>query len=156
VEPLCDAPAPSSVRDRAVQAALRTEGHWNAQDTGDAAYFSGGDWAPGPYGEWSGDCIKLTVAAYLDAGLGRIPSAGSAAAMYRTYLNRGPVHAGTGPVGALVFWPNAAGGTGHVALSLGDGRVVTTNGYDTNRKVNSIRPASYFSTAAGWALPPGS
>jgi hypothetical protein len=69
--------------------------------------------------------------------------------MYRTYLNRGLVHAGTGPVGALVFWPNAAGGTGHVALSLGDGRVVTTNGYDTNRKVNSIRPASYFGTPPG-------
>lgn len=144
-----------TVRDRAVQAALATVGHVYAQDTGDAAYFSSGDWAPGPYGEWSGDCVKLPVAAYLKAGL-RIPTAGSAAAMYRTYRDRGLIGTGVAPTGALVFWPSAAAGTGHVAISLGDGRVVTTNGYDTNKQANSIRAASYFGTSAGWALPPGS
>ena len=36
-------------------------------NSSDAALFT--DWAPGPYGEWSGDCKKLVSTAYRRAGL---------------------------------------------------------------------------------------
>lgn len=152
--PRC-ASAPSSVRDRAVQAALATVGHRLATDTGDAGYFSAADWGPAPYGEWSGDCVKLPVAAYLKAGAGRIPSGGTAAQMYTNYRNAGLIRSGAAPAGALVFWPNIAAGYGHVALALGDGRVVSTDGMDYANRPNHIVGISHYGASAGWALPPG-
>lgn len=150
--PRCGA---ASTRDKAVAAARATIGHVRAQDTNDAAYFSAADWAPGPYGEWSGDCVKLAVASYRKANLS-IPTAGSAAAMYRLYSSKGLIRSGSAPSGALIFWPNAAEGAGHVAISLGDGTVATTNGRDGSQQANSIRGIAYFGAPAGWALPPGS
>lgn len=149
--------APSDVADRAASAAHATVGHVWAQDTGDAGYFPASSWEPGPYGEWSGDCVKLAVAAYLKAGLGRIPSAGTARQMYFDYRDRGLIRTGTPPAGALVFWPDAAGSFGHVAVSLGGGQVASTMGLDEAERANAQVSTGYpfGGTMAGWAMPPG-
>lgn len=145
----------NSVAERAASAARATIGHANAADTGDAGYFAAGDWAPGPYGEWSGDCVKLTIAAYIKAGLGRIPSAGTARQMYFDYRDRGLIRSGTPPAGALVFYPDIAQAFGHVAVSLGGGQVATTMGLDGANRSNAQSAVGYFGSSPGWAMPPG-
>ena len=50
----------TSVRVKAVLEAIKRMGQAIANSS-DAALFS--DWAPGPYGEWSGDCKKLVSTA---------------------------------------------------------------------------------------------
>ncbi len=54
------------------------------------------------------------------------------------------------PRGALVFYDTSA--NGHVAISLGDGRVVTTS---ANHKIGVV-PIGYFRNPLGWASSPWS
>jgi hypothetical protein len=147
-------PPPRTPRDIAANAALATVGHVWAQDTGDAGYFSTNDWSPGPYGEWSGDCVKLTVAAYRHANM-TIPTSGTARQMFYDYQARGLIRQGAPPAGALVFYPNQAPPYGHIAVAVNGNEVATTMGLDGDQAANARKPISYFGEPAGWALPPG-
>jgi hypothetical protein len=55
------------------------------------------------------------------------------------------------PRGALVFWSTYAKGTGHAALSLGNGYAISTQFYGAG--VHVIKIASYAQYYAGWASP---
>lgn len=108
--------------------------------------------AYGTQGNWSGDCIAFAQLAWWLGGYGGVPT-GNAIDVYRTYKGRGWVQppAGRAPRGALLFWDY--GDTyGHVAVSLGNGLEVTTQGYDRDNLpivVQGIPRSSYV----GWVMP---
>lgn len=134
-----------SAADRAAGWAAAQVGQTRAP--GDvAALFS--DWAPGPYGEWSGDCAKFAIASWRAAGVSI--ARGNAVDQYNAY--RGRIQGGTPPRGALVFWPNVTQ-WGHIAIADGSGGVYTTRGLDgANLPIQHI-PASTFGAPAGWVIP---
>jgi cell wall-associated NlpC family hydrolase len=106
------------------------------------------DWAPGPVGEWSGDCAKFAQLAWWKS-----THSGSGATMYSSYKNAGVMNpmSSTPPRGALVFWDGAtAGGYGHVAVSIGNGFMVTTQGLDNSNKPIVIQNITSISGADGW------
>lgn len=84
----------------------------------------------GKYGDWSGDCVMFTGLAWWSVGQ-KIHSGSTAAVIAGTYS----LKSGTPPRGAAVFWNWTSGGInwGHVAISLGNGMVVTTQGMDNDR-----------------------
>lgn len=129
--------------------ALAYNGQAYASST-DAARFS--DWPPGPYGEWSGDCAKFARNSWW--GL-RSVHTGNAVDQYDKYKAAGKIKTGVAPRGALVFWPSVASPYGHVAVSLGNGYVATTQGLDNAKlPVKVAKASSMFGVApAGWALP---
>lgn len=116
-------------------------------DPADAALFS--DWAPGPFGEWSGDCAKFAYLAWLKAG--KAIARGNAREQYYAYASR--VQGGAAPAGALVFWPNVAAPFGHIAISDGAGGVYTTQGLDHANLPIARVPVGHFGAPAGWVMP---
>ena len=109
------------------------------------------DWAPGPVGEWSGDCVKLVNLAWFQRTY-----RGNAWQLYTQYRAAGVLKpmSQTPVRGALVLW-NAAPGLalGHVALSLGNGLMVTTQGDDRNGRPIVIKPISKVAGPDGWVDP---
>jgi hypothetical protein len=79
------------------------------------------DW--GAQGDWSGDCVMFVGLAWWRAGQ-KIHHGADAYHIAQTYT----LHGGTPPRGAAVFWKWST--PGHVAISLGNGMVVTTQGMD--------------------------
>lgn len=146
--PMCGgAPQPSTRADRAVAWARSQVGRVYASAT-DAAPYA--DWAPGPYGEWSGDCIKFANRAWAVAGVS-IPR-GNAINVYYAYRNQGRVHTtGTPPAGALVFWNISY--AGHVAVSVGGGQVIGTRGMDFARLAVAQYSVSTYGNYLGWVMP---
>lgn len=134
-----------------IQAAMRV-GQTRASDA-DARQFASSDWSPGPYGEWSGDCPKLGAVAWAVAGLS--VKRGDAIGQYRAYKDAGMIRQGTPPPGALVFF-DIARPWGHVGVSLGNGRLATTRGYDGDGLANVVAAVSSYSNYLGWAMPDGS
>ena len=67
-------------------------------------------WLPGPVGEWSGDCPKLTYRAWKYAGRPHL-TGNTAMDIYRAYNSKGMIKRGPPPRGALVFWTRPAAGT---------------------------------------------
>jgi hypothetical protein len=119
------------------------------QDAAERAAFN--DWAPGPVGEWSGDCVKLANLAWF----GRTYR-GNAADLYSQYRRAGVLKpmSQTPVRGALVLWDGAtAHGFGHVALSLGNGLMVTTEGLDGEHKPIVIKAISKVPGPDGWVDP---
>ncbi len=136
------------VRVKAGLQAIQRLGQITANAT-DAARFT--DWAPGPYGEWSGDCKKLVSVAYRDAGLPLI--GGNAKPTFDTYYaSRSQRGGGLPRYGALVGF-NTYLPYGHIAVAIGGNRIATTNGTDGQKQANSIRTTSSFAGYAGWVVP---
>lgn len=139
--------------------AARNAAHWTGQTHANgtvSAYFSASQWSPGPYGEWSGDCVKLGVAAYRAAGK-TITSGSTAYNQYLAYKNQGAIKTGTPPIGALVFYDRTStNSAGHVAVAVGADHAATTIGVDGQQKKNEIRTttaAGQGGAYLGWALP---
>jgi hypothetical protein len=134
-----------------VNAALRAANRVGQKyaSTTDRQMFSTASWHPGPVGEWSGDCPKLGHVAW--RGARTLPS-GNAIVQYRFYRDRGRIKQGTPPAGALVFY-DVARPYGHVAVSLGGGRIATTIGLDWAEKPNARVRMSHFGNYLGWAMP---
>jgi hypothetical protein len=134
----CDAtPGVTTAPDRAGAAASWAEGRVGQVGTADNPNA----------GWWSGWCETLVERAWASAGVGfRYPNAAS---HYRERLGAGQVRTtGAPPRGAVVFYaPN------HVAISIGNGRIVTTTGKEGERRPVSIQPYSWMSSYLGWALP---
>jgi hypothetical protein len=109
------------------------------------------DW--GKYGDWSGDCVMWTALAWLRGNTTTLMHHGvSAAAIGRTYALNTSTNA---PRGAAVFWDD--GGMGHVALSLGNGVVATTQGYDNDREITTTKKIAAISATMrymGWTPAP--
>ncbi|MFD1720955.1 hypothetical protein [Amnibacterium endophyticum] len=111
-------------------------------------------------GEWSGDCPKFVQAAWKQVGVS--PKTGKASVIYAKYGS--PTNGrSAAPVGALVFWPTAARGVGHVAISDGQGGVWSTVGQDGDRAPIAYRliadiahhgaPGWPSGWPAGWSMP---
>lgn len=108
-------------------------------------------WAPGPYGEWSGDCMRFAAAAWLSTGV--VPLRGSTAKLVGdAYARSGRLKSGLPPLGTIVFY--SWGRPGHAGISLGNGQVVSTRGVDGNRaKVRTHNYRLSGMTYRGWADP---
>jgi len=91
---------------------------------------------------WSGWCEAFVGIAY-----GRRFRYPSADAHFNDYNNRGMIHGGPPPRGAIVFW------TGHVAIGAGNGNVISTLGYNKARKPVSRVAYTSFPGYRGWAMP---
>ena len=100
---------------------------------------------------WSGYCEAFVEIAY-----GTRYQFGSARADYLTQKAAGLIHTDAKPpAGALVFY--GGGSDGHVALSIGNGQVITTWGFAGQRYDIREAPLRAFSNPYyGWALPPAS
>lgn len=74
----------------------------------------------------------------------------SAVANWRDRQTKGQARSpfNTAPRGALVFYNSSS--NGHVAISLGDGRVVSTS---VNHRIGTA-PIGCFQNPLGWALAP--
>lgn len=141
----------------ALQWAEVQNGQWKAPDA-DAARYSAADWGKGGVGEWSYDCVKFVDSAWFNA-TGRSADLlrnGNAADIFNSYNADGLVQQGTPPAGAAVFWPDIAGGYGHIALADGHGGVWTTTGSSdgahgavTHLNADQI----HYSGRTGWVLP---
>ena len=134
----------------AAEAALARHGQAWAS-AGDKALFAAGEWAPGPVGEWAGDCPKLPYVGWRAAGV-TIPKA-NAITNYATWKARrgGALPTSAPPRGALAFWNVTS--WGHEAIGLGNGFVATTTGVDRNGTANTVRHYSAWPNYLGWALP---
>jgi hypothetical protein len=130
-----------SEQRRAVAASLQATGtseiyqvYPTATDKANAAnVYHFNNW--GTYQDWSGDCVMFTALSWYRAkdimrnGL-------TAAAIATSYANAGLMHTDTSPPrGAAAFWH--WGTVGHVAISLGNGMIVTTQGLDNDRKITT-------------------
>lgn len=112
-----------------------------------AAHYS--DWAPGPYGEWSGDCAKLTHSSYVyGAGVGF--ATGNAINQYNTYRSQGVIYGGLPRYGSPVYY-NIASPYGHTAIYVGGTTIISTQGLD-NARLSVVRRDVYsFANYLGWA-----
>ncbi|TDW98254.1 hypothetical protein [Kribbella sp. VKM Ac-2566] len=106
-------------------------------------------WAPGPTGEWSGDCAKLPYLAYLHAGMS-YPLA-NAIDQWQAFKNAGKARYDRFPrYGDPVFTSIAP--YGHTGLYVGGQSMVGTQGVD-----NKYLPVQVYSmidrypTYLGWA-----
>ncbi len=100
----------------------------------------------GTYGDWSGDCVMFTALAWWRAGQ-KVHAVGNAEQIGSSYS----LHGGTPPRGAAVFWH--WGSLGHMAISLGNGMVVTTQGGDDDRLITTqawISTLSAHMAYRGW------
>jgi cell wall-associated NlpC family hydrolase len=114
-----------------------------------AADYSPSDWAPGPSGEWSGDCAKLTASSFTrGAGVGY--RRGNAIDQYNGYKSAGLVYGGIPRHGDPVFY-NIAAPYGHTAIYIGGTTVVTTQGMDFARQPVARRDLHSFANYLGWA-----
>lgn len=99
---------------------------------------------------WSGYCEGFVEAAYGNQRGRYARPYGSAMIDYQAQVNAGRIHAGgEPPAGALVYYNLSA--YGHVALSLGDGRIVTTWGYGGNRYAVRVVRRTTFGNYLGWS-----
>jgi hypothetical protein len=109
-------------------------------------------WRVGP--DWSGYCEAFV--GYVTAGLPLGRGFTSAYADYMAHKRLGEVHQGVPPRNAVVYFnPPASDGAGHIAISLGDGTVVSTYGFagqDLPIEVHSYN-FNGFKPYLGWTLP---
>jgi cell wall-associated NlpC family hydrolase len=100
-----------------------------------------------PTGYWSGFCEGFAQFVY-----GEAFQAVSAIAEYHAMLAGGYVRPGIPLRGALVFYGGGEG-FGHVAISMGGGKVISTMGYAGDRLPIEENPYLLFPDYLGWAMP---
>ncbi|HZV00259.1 MAG TPA: CHAP domain-containing protein [Planctomycetota bacterium] len=107
--------------------------------------------------DWDMYCLALAATAWKTALGHDVPDfdADSAYHSYLKFAADGLVHTGgTPPRGAVVFWPAGASGFGHVAISNGDGTVVSN--YTRSVVSDGINPSAAitdFGDPIGWVDP---
>lgn len=106
---------------------------------------------------WDMWCLALASTAWETAVGHAIPvlEHDSAFHAYQACANAGLIHEGAdAPRGALVFWPAGPTGFGHVAISNGDGTVVSNyNRSDSPTGINPAAPIANFGPPIGWVDP---
>lgn len=100
-----------------------------------------------PTGFWSGYCEGFAQFVY-----GEAFQAYDAIGEYHAMKAAGYIHPGIPLRGALVFY-GGGGGLGHVAISQGNGQVVSTMGYSGQRLPIAENPYLAFPYYLGWAMP---
>lgn len=103
-------------------------------------------WSNQLRGPWSGYCEAFVEIAY-----GTRHHYASASANYQAHLRAGLIHTDNNPpIGALVYY--GGGQYGHVALSVGGGRIITTLGQVNQRlPISEISLSSLKNPYLGWA-----
>ncbi|RTE47667.1 GH25 family lysozyme [Actinobaculum sp. 352] len=110
------------------------------------------DWAQSMIGkrQYAGMCERFVRTAY-----GYPAAYRTAMLAYEASKKAGTIHMDTTPpVGVPVFWRLQGVPAGHVALSIGGGRAISTSGEDGSSGIQVIRIANYqprHSTYLGWA-----
>jgi len=113
---------------------------------------------------YNGLCLSFVFNAYSAAGISLRPWV-TVPIGYNTYpadiwghFNHGTTGGGTPPFGALVFWrpQNGDRTNSHVALSLGDGNLVSTSDGVANYTHYETMAAHSYAVYQGWWLPEGS
>jgi predicted transglutaminase-like cysteine proteinase len=105
----------------------------------------------GAYSDWSGDCVMFVGLSWWRAGQ-KIHSGSTASVIAGTYALSTSIFP---PRGAAVFW--YYGSVGHVAISLGNGKVATTQGLDGDLKPTVpmwISTENLTKTYRGWVQIP--
>jgi hypothetical protein len=115
-----------------------------------AADYAAGDWAPGPYAEWSGDCAKLTGSSF-SRGARISYKLGNAIDQYGAYKRDGLIQGGIPRYGDPVFYSTAMP-WGHTAIYIGGKTVVSTQGLDGAKLPVARRDLNSFANYLGWAL----
>jgi hypothetical protein len=106
-------------------------------------------WSVGPH--WSGFC-EAFVGLVTRGPRGR--GYASAMADYRDHLKHGLIHQGVPPRGAVVYWnPTSSHGAGHVGISLGNGREISTYGFVGQNRPIQVHSYLHFPKYLGWARP---
>jgi cell wall-associated NlpC family hydrolase len=113
---------------------------------------------------WNGACLQFVADAWSNAGIS-IGSSSTALTYWganpKGYLEHSAsTYSVTPPAGALMFWGTTQWSTdGHVAISLGNGNVVSTPAYPYGSNPNAVftfslsqRPASTYNYL-GWMMP---
>jgi hypothetical protein len=111
--------------------------------------YSATDWGPGPFGEWSGDCAKLTGSSFT-RGAGVSYQRGNAIDQYNAYKRNGQIHAGIPRYGDPVFY-NIASPFGHTAIYVGGKTIVSTQGLDGDGRPVVRRDLNSFANYLGSA-----
>ena len=113
-------------------------------------------WAEDQLGstQWDGYCLEFVLDAYNQAGA-NIGSADSAIDYWNGYTGTKNPPNTNPPVGALIFYgPTSSNPYGHVAMSVGNGRAISSEERD-NTGVHTFdiatRDASY--SDLGWVMP---
>lgn len=98
-------------------------------------------------GWWSGWCE-----AFVEGSYRRAWRYASAIAHFNAANSAGRIRGGVPPRGAVVFWNTGA--SGHTGVSVGNGLIVSTQGYDTTQRlpVHSVS-YTYYPHFLGWYLP---
>lgn len=99
-------------------------------------------------GRWSGWCAKFVGMAWGRTNAGY----NSAIDMYRAWKNAGLIKSSGMTIGAPVFWNLSQ--YGHTGVYVGDGVVVSTQGYESDNKPVRAHTVGYLSSYLGWATPP--
>ncbi|HXA54152.1 MAG TPA: hypothetical protein VNV37_04680 [Solirubrobacteraceae bacterium] len=106
-----------------------------------------GSYRIGPY--WSGYCESfVALVAYGGRGLFR-----SAYADYLSRRRAGLIHQGVPPRGAIVYWNPEHNSLGHVGISLGGGREISTYGFTGQDAPIQVHVMPCFRDYLGWAMP---
>jgi hypothetical protein len=113
-------------------------------------------------GMWSGWCQAFASGSFKMTGFGSIWGYKTASNYYREYARRGLVQTNISNaainIGSLVYYSTSiAGGSGHVAVYVGNGYVVSTIGNgDPTKKISRVPlkgPNGDWGTPIGWVKP---
>ncbi|MGB7588455.1 MAG: hypothetical protein WBM00_07070 [Solirubrobacterales bacterium] len=98
---------------------------------------------------WSGYCEAFVgLVAYHEHGYS------TAMADYVAHKRLGKIHTtGIPPSGAVIYWNPANNNIGHVGISLGAGKEISTYGFAGDSYPIQIHPYRYFAGYLGWAMP---
>jgi hypothetical protein len=116
----------------------------------DRSLFNNSEWGPADLvGEWAGDCPKLPYVAWYRATNGAVRiRKGNAIDNYRYYASLALIQQGVPPRGAVTFYAaTSTNSFGHEAISIGNGQVATTVGFDRQGYANAVR--SYTGASSG-------
>jgi hypothetical protein len=113
-----------------------------------ASSYSASDWAPGPFGEWSGDCAKFTGSSYRSTGTG-YPS-GNAISQYQQFRTAGKILQGIPRYGSPVFYNITT--YGHTAIYIGGTSIASTQKLDGADLPVAVQDINTYGNYLGYAL----
>lgn len=140
------APTPPAPTSRAERAAAWAEGQIGDSNPGSVEN-------PNDPSRWSGYCETFAEVAWATTpGVARTRTFTYSSAQAHANAVASRLRQGVPPRGAIVLYSNSSG-YGHAAISVGNGQVVSTNGWWWEDKPNFRTSYTSFSGYRGWYMP---